>query len=141
MSYAADILTGIFKVDGFNTLFFSKKNIDDIQRILRFKIYKSKKVIIAPQDVNQMLSVMRSLYGQYSKNPTSTRDYQRDLALLNGVVVDALFTMVNDGVSESLGFINYGLNPQPGPDVPINTSTRGTLSNVGTPEAPGISRG
>ena len=68
--------------------FFSKINIEHLQKLLKYHVWiqSDKKHIIAPQDSNQLLIIMKSIYLQYGKNAES--NLQQQINSLNERVLD-----------------------------------------------------
>lgn len=51
------------------SLFFSKRNIENLQNMTRFLVHKELKIVIDNQSNRELLVVMRSIFEQYSRHP------------------------------------------------------------------------
>lgn len=68
--YKNTLLRGIHEKNLLNQLYFSKKNIDNLEKRLRYTVYlmSSKQYILGPQDKTELVIIMRSVYLNYSNN-------------------------------------------------------------------------
>lgn len=119
-------------------LFFSEKNVRNIQNLLRLKIHQKTQYVIDDQSVTELMIVMRSIFLEYSRHPKLLTDkmsrgeqrallakYTEEVARLNGLVVDAI---VPDLVSQLLQYIAYLKDASEQPyhmDKPVNDSVQG----------------
>lgn len=59
-----------FNTDSLLTdLFFSIKNIENIQNVIRYLVYKNTNQVIDKQSSNELLVIMRSIYLEYNQHP------------------------------------------------------------------------
>ena len=65
-----NMLTGTFEKTTLSNVYFSQKNIQIIQNGLRKGVYdkSNKTLLVDEQPTDQIVSVMRSMFFQYSKN-------------------------------------------------------------------------
>ena len=88
-------------------LFFSDKNIQNIQNILRYNVYKQTNYTIDNQSTNELMIIMRSLFLEYSAHTKLLDEYMSDderrellekytieVARLNKIVIDAVLPKV-----------------------------------------------
>jgi len=88
-------------------LFFSRDNVQNIQNILKYKIYKETNKVIDYQSFNELLIIMRSIYLEYSAHPPMISDemdeatikeitklYTKEVARLNQIVIDDIYPSV-----------------------------------------------
>ena len=68
--YQREALKSIIVITPIHEKFFSKKNIDNLQKLLRYEVWKQsdKKHVIGRQSDDQLKTVMRSIYLQYGKH-------------------------------------------------------------------------
>jgi hypothetical protein len=50
-------------------LFFSQKNINNIQNVIRYLVFRETNEIIDKQSINELLVVMRAIFFEYSAHP------------------------------------------------------------------------
>lgn len=50
-------------------LFFSKKNIENIQTVIRYLVYKYTDKVIDKQSTDELMVIMRAIYLEYSSHP------------------------------------------------------------------------
>jgi hypothetical protein len=97
-------LTGNFEKSRLSNLYFSKDNIEIIQNGIRKGVYDKsiRKILIDKQDEDQIVTVMRSMYLQYSKN----LDYNipSQIQELNSYV---LKYCINNIYTEAVAYLKY----------------------------------
>lgn len=81
-----NILTGNMKHNKLSLLFFSSKNITNLQNIIRLRVYKKIKMKIARQSDNELVVIMKSVFVTYTKNMDS--NYTQQIKILNEIVLD-----------------------------------------------------
>lgn len=131
-NFQEELLYGIQETSQLNQLFFSRKNLDLIQDMIRYRVYvkSNKKYIIGKQSNTEVQIVMRSMYLQQSTNlPTNIKT---QIIYLNNLVVDWCVEKIIPEVEQHIGYIrdiSYYPNPI---DLPKNMSQKGsrTLRSV-----------
>ena len=119
-------------------LFFSDKNIENIQNILRYNVYKETKYIIDNQSTNELMIIMRSLFLEYSAHPKlldeSMSDdekrlllekYTIEVARLNKIVVDAILPKVVSQIQQYVDYLRDAGKQPYQMDNPKNESVQG----------------
>jgi hypothetical protein len=99
-----EALAGTWEDNVLAQVFFSKENIQIVQNGLRAGVYKAsnEKYIIAPQNIDTLKIIMRSIYLQYAEHYADkiTEQVER----LNKLVLDyAIPTVYN----ETVGYLKY----------------------------------
>jgi hypothetical protein len=115
-------------------LFFSKNNIDRIQKEMRYTVWiqSGKKYIIDNQSPIELEIVMRAIFLQYSLN--QNQDFGKQITYLNKLVLDYCIPNILSEVQQYLGYLdNVQKLPNPLP-LPENLSSAGskTLRSVTT---------
>jgi len=59
-------------------LFFSKKNIENVDNVIRFLVYKYTNEVIDKQSVSELLVIMRSVFLEYSSHPPIINEKMSD---------------------------------------------------------------
>lgn len=128
-NFASDMLRGNWDHTVLSDTFFTRSNVDVIQRDIRNLVYRMsgpQKYVIDDQDVDELKMVMRAMYLQYSKN--NTFNVEGQLQELNKLVVEWAAPRI---MSEIQAY-NYYLNDishLPVPlQQPLNMSSAGTRS-------------
>jgi hypothetical protein len=127
-NFQEEMLYGIQETSQLNQLFFSRKNLDLIQDMMRYRVYmkSNKKYIIGKQSNTEIQIVMRSIYLQQSTNlPTNIKE---QIIYLNNLVVDWCVEKIIPEVEQHIGYIrdiSYYPNPI---DLPKNMSQKGSRS-------------
>ena len=87
-NFQVEALYGIQETSKLNHLFFSKKNMEIIQNMIRFNVYQKseKKHIIDRQSDIELEIVMRSIYLQHS--PNLPNKITEQISYLNKLVSD-----------------------------------------------------
>ena len=119
-------------------LFFSDKNIENIQNILRYNVYKETKYIIDNQSTNELMIIMRSLFLEYRAHPklldeSMSDDEKRQLlekytievARLNKIVVDAILPKVVSQIQQYVDYLRDAGKQPYQMDNPKNESVQG----------------
>ena len=102
--FAHAAVRGIHEKTLLNQLYFSQKNIKNIQNKLRYTVYKMSRgqFTIGNQNETELQIVMRSIFLQFGKNlPTNIKG---QIANLNELVVDDLSPKV---LSQTKQYIKY----------------------------------
>lgn len=100
----SNVLTGTFERTRLSDTFFSQKNIQIIQNALRKGVHdkSNKKILIDEQPADQVVSVMRSMYYQHSKNLDN--NIRQQIEELNKYVIDFC---VNQVFNEAVAYLKY----------------------------------
>ena len=97
-------LTGNFERSKLSDLFFSSKNIENIQNLLIKGVYEksNSQIIIDKQPTDNIVIIMRSMYLQYSKNLDTKLNEQ--INELNNYVLNFCIPKV---YSEAIAYLKY----------------------------------
>jgi len=100
-------LSGIFEDNLLSKVFFSAENVQILQNGIRAGVYEmsEKKFVIAPQNVDTLKIVMRSIYLQYSEH--REYDVTGEIERLNNLVLNYCVPTV---FSEAVGYQKYRLD-------------------------------
>jgi len=101
--------------------FFSKENIDLINKQLILSVYNStnKQFLICTQKEADLLIVMRYVFIEYSRN--LPYDINNQIKNLNYQVVNEILPTVISNIDQKIGYLK-DIETQPiGPPLPINT--------------------
>lgn len=124
-------ITGIHEKSTLNQLYFSPQNVQSVQDMIRYSIYKTsdKKYTIGEQDPLELQIIMRSLYLQYSRN--NYTDAKGQIQRLNEIVVEEITPKILANIQQYLTYLKdrskpfYGNGPI---DRPVNVSSAGLKS-------------
>lgn len=129
VNFASDMLRGNWDHTPLSDAFFTRKNVDVIQRQIQQEVYRMsgpKKWVIDPQDVDELKMVMRAMYLQYGKNNNFNLEGQ--LNELNELVVKWAAPRIMSEIEQYNYYIN-DISHMPVPlQQPINLSSAGTRS-------------
>ena len=119
-------LQGIQTPSSLSLLFFSKENIDIIQKIIRYNVWKlsQEKYIIDRQSDTELEIVMRSMYLQHSRNLNCKLNEQ--IKKLNQLVIDWCAPRILIQVQQYIGYIHDVENLPMPIDRPTNISNKGS---------------
>jgi hypothetical protein len=127
-NFQVEALYGIQETSTLNQLFFSQKNMSNIQNMIRYNVYikSDKKYIIDKQSDIELEIVMRSIYLQHSPNlPDKTKE---QIEYLNNLVSDWCVSQIIPEVVQYNGYIQE-IEYMPVPlDLPLNLSSKGSRS-------------
>jgi hypothetical protein len=99
-----DAMTGVQEADLLAKVYFSSKNIQIVQNGLRAGVYKmsNNKFVIAPQNIDALKVIMRSIYLQRALNQPT--DIAGQVAQLNQYVLEYAVPSV---YGEAVGYEKY----------------------------------
>jgi len=99
-----EAIGGIWESNVLAQVFFSSENIQIIQNGLRAGVYKmsNNKYIIAPQNIDSLKIIMRSIYLQYAEHYAD--DIKGQVTKLNQLVLDYAVPSV---YNEAVGYAKY----------------------------------
>jgi len=119
-------LKGIQTPSPLSLLFFSKENIDIIQKIIRYDVWKfsNEKYVIDRQSDTELEIVMRSMYLQHSRNLQCKLNEQ--IRKLNKLVTDWTAPKIFIQVQQYFGYIHDVENLPMPIDRPTNISNKGS---------------
>lgn len=119
-------------------LFFSDKNINNIQNLLRFLIYREMGYIIDNQSYNELLTVMRSIFLQYSTHPPLINEkmskeeklqlyvkYTEEVSKLNEMVINAILPTIASQLQQYLDYLRDASEVPLQMETPTNVSIKG----------------
>ena len=109
-----------------NQLYFSEKNIQNVQNKLRYTVYKMSRgqFTIGPQNETELTVVMRSIYLQYSRNLKT--NIKEQIADLNKIVVEQLAPDLLSNVKQYIKYLEDRNEPYRLMERPQNVSSAGT---------------
>lgn len=121
------------------SMFFSEKNINNIQNLIKLLTWNETKYVISNQSVTELLVIMRSIFLEYSSHPPLLNDglskedrekvlkmYKDEVHRLNQIVLNSTVPKI---VSQLQQYITYLEDASSQPyymDLPKNVSSAGT---------------
>jgi hypothetical protein len=129
------LLCGVQESSLFSKLFFSKENVSEIQRVVKYQVYvkSGNRHIISRQTPTELLIVMRSIFLQYSQIPESVNCYKKEIARLNSLVVGSVLPGILDGIEQYIGYLKDSSRlPEPMdlPKVPTGSGNKDLRSST-----------
>ena len=120
-------LRGTWTETPLSILFFSKENIELLQKSIKKGVYElsKQKFVISNQDCDELKIIMRSIYFQESKN--LPYDITNQIRKLNEYVIKYSVKQVYEA---AIGYIKYKRDVSNGPSIinhPINASNKGKI--------------
>ena len=120
-------------------LFFSDKNVQNIQKLTRMTVYRHTKQVIDNQSNTELLVVMRSIFLAYSQHPKlideSMSEKERKVLLaqytgevdrLNQLVIDTCVPLIVSQLQQYLVYLHDASSPLRVMEKPLSTSVKGT---------------
>ena len=127
-NFQVEALYGIQETSVLNQLYFSKKNIEIIQNMIRYNVYEKseKKYVIDKQSDIELEIVMRSIYLQHS--PNLPNKIKEQISYLNKLVTDWCVEQILPEVYQYFGYMKE-IEYMPIPlELPLNLSSKGSRS-------------
>lgn len=120
-------------------LFFSEDNINNIQNLIRMKVFKEMKQVIDNQSNIELMVIMRSIFLAFSEHPKlidpsmSEKErnrllisYTNEVNRLNQLVVNECVPLVVSQLQQYVTYLHDASTPLKIMDKPISTSVAGT---------------
>ena len=98
-------LSGILEETRLSEIFFSKMNIETIQKTLRYHIYKLTQKKIGYQSEIDLFIIMRSMYLQFANSSINDGELLDNIRSLNERVIDYSVPNVKDQVDQHAGYM------------------------------------
>ncbi len=131
VNFASDMLRGNWDHTALSDAFFTRKNVDVIQKEIQKEVYRisgPKKWVIDDQDVDEIKMIMRAMYLQYGKN--NPFNVEGQINELNQMVVKWSAPRIMSEIEQ----YNYYLNDISHLPVPLQQPI--SLSSAGTRSLP-----
>lgn len=119
-------------------LFFSDKNINNIQNLLRMNVHKESGYTIDNQSVNELMIIMRSIFLEYSLHPPLIdekmsddekqilfKKYTNEVARLNQIVISEIVPKVISQIQQYVDYLRDASQQPYHMDSPKNESVKG----------------
>jgi hypothetical protein len=118
-------LKGILEESTVSNYFFSDMNIQAINKIIRYKIFKKLNKIISNQSMSELSVIMRSIFLQNSDSSLSTsKEILFNIKKLNGLVVDYSIQRIKINLEQYDGYLDK-ISKLPEPmDLPMQDSNK-----------------
>jgi hypothetical protein len=127
--FSGEMLRGNLERSPLSDAFFSRRNFDRLQEAIQAEVYRAsgpKKYRIDRQDVDELKTIARALFLQYSKN--SPFDIEGQVTTLNRMVIEWCAPRILSEIDAHLFYLNdISHLPVPLPQ-PIHLSSAGTKS-------------
>ena len=110
-------------------LFFSKENIENLQKLLKYHVWvqSGKKHVIGNQDIDQLLVIMKSMYLQFGTN--NAADAIKQVKRLNAFVLEYSVPNILSNIEMNTTYKKAVSSiPQP-MELPKYISSAGTRTN------------
>lgn len=129
VNFSGDMLRGNWDHTALSDAFFTRKNVDIIQKEIRKEVYRisgSKQYVIDDQDVDEIKMIMRAMYLQYAKN--NPFNVEGQINELNELVVKWSAPRIVSEIEHYEYYLN-DISHLPVPlEKPLNMSSAGTKS-------------
>ena len=129
VSFAGDMLRGNWEHTTLSDTFFTRRNVEVIQRAIKNEVYRMsgpKKYQIDDQDVDEIKMIMRAMYLQYAKN--NEFDVEGQMKELNDMVIKWCAPRIMSEVEQYIFYLD-DISHLPVPlEHPTNLSSAGTKS-------------
>lgn len=120
-------------------LYFSDKNIENVQNLIKYQIFKEVGQKIDNQNVTELMIIMRSIFLSYSNHPPLIDEsmkidyknallnmYTKEVQRLNELVLNETVPKIISGLQQYLHYLKDSTTPLFPISRPENMSTQGT---------------
>ena len=127
-TFAKNAIAGIHSKNLLNQVFFSDSNLQKIQNLIRYNVFKMSngEFKIGEQDYTQIQIVMRSIYLQYGRN--LNENISEQVGQLNNIVADEIVPKVISNIKQYSKYLVDIAEPYKLIDRPKNMSNAGLKS-------------
>ena len=118
--------------------FFSSKNIQSIQNLIKYTIHRETGYVVDDQSSNELMIIMRSIFLEYSLHPKLMDDtmsneerqiligkYKNEVARLNQIVINSIVPKIISQVQQYIDYLRDASEQPYYMDKPKNESTQG----------------
>ena len=126
-NYASQALNNIQKVTPFSKLYFSRNNIDEIQKVIRYTVWieSDKQYSIGDQDETELVVIMRGVYLEYSRVPSEISQYTSEILRLNTMVLNTIIPKLLSNITQYIDYLRDSQGPLRISERPENVSQAG----------------
>ena len=121
------VLFNIQQKNVLNTLFFSKANVEEIQKRIIYEVYKKTTQKISKQNYNELIIIMRSVYLLNSRN--LNYDIKNQISDLNDIVVAETAPIIITNLKAHLQYMVDNQQPTRTMDRPQFVDSQGLRGN------------
>jgi hypothetical protein len=123
---AKTALKSFFEVDAVSSEFFSERNINRLQKLIKSEVLRRtrKFKLEEDQDVNSLMICMRAQYLLYSRNELA--DVATQVDELNKIVLNEIIPNIITELKQYFGYLRDINTPITPMDRPLNVSNKGT---------------
>lgn len=134
-----NVLTGIQELGPFSKAFFSKQNLDLIQENIRYIVYTKSKNVISTQDETNLVVIMREVYLQNSRNPSSNIELMRaEIKRLNDLVYAKVVPSILSEILQYKAYLSDIDKVRTPIELPINSTRVGLKTTRGFSDVLGL---
>ncbi len=133
--FACSLLKGIQETTYFSRLFFSQKNIDEIQKQIRYQVYSQTKEVISNQEQTNLMLEMRDIYLVYHAFPKCNVNtekgrklYIEEISKLNKLTVESAVSKIITNLLQYKKYLIDIQNIQIVDEDPVATSSKTSSS-------------
>lgn len=119
-------------------LYFSEKNLENLQKLLRLRVYKQTEYVIDDQSKNELLTVMRGVFLEHSAHPPLIHQdmskeqveillikYTKEVDRLNKLVIELTVPKLIAQLKQYFGYLKDASSQPIIMSRPVNNSTAG----------------
>jgi hypothetical protein len=121
------VLFNIQSKNVLNSLFFSKENVEEIQKRIIYEVYKKTQEKISRQNYNELIIIMRSVYLMNSRN--LNYDIKNQISDLNDIVVAETVPIIVTNLKAHLQYMVDNQVPTRTMDRPQFVDSQGLRGN------------
>ena len=131
-SYGSNVIKSDFDKNTLNNLFFSNKNIEQIQNSVRYKVFTLSEgnYTIGKQSDTELVIVMRSVFLQNSKNNLDEFCITQQIRELNEIVVNEIAPKILSEIQQHYGYLRDSTKRMEILDNPKNTNLFSRKNNL-----------
>ena len=136
-----DVLSNIQITTLLSSLFFSERNIQDLQKLIRMSVYKHMNQVIDNQSVQELLIIMRATFLEYALHPkmleSAEDDEEREeivqqtiqeVRRLNELIVNETVPLISSQLQQYKDYLRDASSQPVQMNLPVNESIKGQKS-------------
>lgn len=104
-TYAYILYKNVYCIENFIILFFSHQNVEEIQKRLRYEVYKLTDFLIGKQNKTLLLQEMKLVFDTRGHIPQKECHYKKEIQILNDILVSKLSKNIHTNVLQQLKYL------------------------------------
>lgn len=100
-------LESLYESTPLSNVYFSSKNMDNIQKLLRYQVYKEMNVVIDNQSREHLVNIMQSVFLKHDKNilKGTLEMYRDEIRRLNDITIQEILPHIVSEIQQHMDYL------------------------------------